>query len=129
VKLIYTSDLLTSDNTTTATFADDTAFSATHEDAVIASKKLQATINKINDWEKKWRIKISQSKAMHITFTLRNQSCQAVQMGNVDLPQKNEVKYYISASCCIEVSLAVFFHLQCNNNNIDLDDTIPHLIN
>jgi hypothetical protein len=29
--LIYTSDLLTSDNTTTATFADDTAILSTHE--------------------------------------------------------------------------------------------------
>jgi hypothetical protein len=30
---------------------------------------------------------------MHITFILRNQTCPTVQMGNVDLPQKNEVKY------------------------------------
>jgi hypothetical protein len=46
--LIYTSDLPTSDNTT-ATFADDTAILATHEDPVKASIKLQATINKIDD--------------------------------------------------------------------------------
>jgi hypothetical protein len=77
--LIYTSDLPTSDNATTAIFVDDTA--------------ILATINKIDEWAKKWRIKISQSKSTHITFTLRNQTCPTVQMDSVDLPQKNEVKY------------------------------------
>jgi hypothetical protein len=62
IYLIYTSHLPTSDNTTTATFADDTAILAIHEDPAIASMKPQATINKINDWEKKWRIKINESK-------------------------------------------------------------------
>jgi hypothetical protein len=82
----HASDLQTSDNTTTATFADDTKILAIHEDSKTASMKLQATINKINEWAKKWRIKINQSKSMYITFTLCNQTCQTVQMGNVDLP-------------------------------------------
>jgi hypothetical protein len=57
--------------------------------------KLQATINKIDDCAKKWRIKLNQSKSTHITFTLRNQTCPTVQMGSVDLPQKNEEKYLV----------------------------------
>jgi hypothetical protein len=44
--LIHTSDLPTSDNTT-ATFADDTAILAIHED-----RTLHATIDKIDDWAK-----------------------------------------------------------------------------
>jgi hypothetical protein len=89
--LIYTSDLQTSDNTSTATFV---TVLATHEDAAIASIKLQATIiNKMDDWAKTWRIKINLSKSTHITFALCNETCQTVQMGRVDLPQKNEVKY------------------------------------
>jgi hypothetical protein len=93
--LISTSDLPTSDNTTTATFADDTAILATHEDLAIASMKLQATINKIEDWAKKWIIKINRSKYTHITFTLRNQICPTGQMDNVTLLHKKEVKYLI----------------------------------
>jgi hypothetical protein len=55
--------------------------------------KLQTTINKLNDWAKKWKIKTNQSKSMHITFTVRKQTCPTVQMGNVNLPQNNGVKY------------------------------------
>jgi hypothetical protein len=84
--LIYTSDLQTSDNTTTATFGDDTAILATHEDPAIASMKLQATISKIDDWAKKWRIKINSSKPTHTSFTLRNQTCPTMQMDNVAIP-------------------------------------------
>jgi hypothetical protein len=54
--------------------------------------KFQAATNKIDDWAKKWRIKVNQSKSTHITFTPRNQTCPTVQMGNVNPPQKNEVK-------------------------------------
>jgi hypothetical protein len=91
--LIYTSNLTTSDNTTTATFADVTTILATDTDPAIASMKLQATNNKIVNWAKKWRIKINQSKPKHITFSLRNETCPTVQMGNVALPQKYEVEY------------------------------------
>jgi hypothetical protein len=49
---IYTGDLPISDSSTTATFTDDTAILATHEDPAIASMQLQATINKIDDWAK-----------------------------------------------------------------------------
>jgi hypothetical protein len=53
---------------------------ATHEEPAIISMKLQATVSKIDNWAKKWRIKINQSKFTHITFTLHNESCLAVQM-------------------------------------------------
>jgi hypothetical protein len=48
----------------------------------------------IDDWAKKWRIKINQSKCTHITFTLCNQTRQTMRMGNVALPRRNEVKYW-----------------------------------
>jgi hypothetical protein len=56
---IYTNHLPTSDNTTTPTFVDDRALLATHEEPAVASMKLQATINNIEDWAKKWRTKIN----------------------------------------------------------------------
>jgi hypothetical protein len=79
--LIHTGDLPTSDNRTAATFASNTAILATHEDPAIALMKLQAIISKIDDWVKKWRIKINQSKSTRITFTLHNQTSLTMQMG------------------------------------------------
>jgi predicted metal-dependent RNase len=76
---ICTSDLPTSDNIKTATFTDDTEVLATHEKPAIASGKLQVTNNKIDDWAKKWRIKLNQSKYTHITFTAHNLTCPTVQ--------------------------------------------------
>jgi histone H2A len=58
--VIYTSDLPMSDNITAATFADDATILVTHEEQVIASVKLQ-DISKINEWAKKWRIKVNQT--------------------------------------------------------------------
>jgi hypothetical protein len=72
--------LPTSDNTTAVTSTDDTAVLAIHEDLAIASMKLQSTINKIEDWVQKWRIKINESKSKHITFTICIQTCLTVQI-------------------------------------------------
>jgi hypothetical protein len=49
--LIYTSDLPTSDNTTTASLAGDTAILASHQESGITSMELQH-INEINEWAK-----------------------------------------------------------------------------
>jgi hypothetical protein len=55
--------------------------------------KFQAANTKIDNGATKCSIEINQRKCMHITFTLRNQTCPTLQMGNVVPPQKNEVKY------------------------------------
>jgi hypothetical protein len=64
------------------------------KDPAIATLKLQAIINKIDDGVKKCRIKINQSKCDHIIIhPIHSQTCLTVQMSNADLPQKYEVKY------------------------------------
>jgi len=51
--ILYTSDLLTSRNTTMGTFADDTAIFATHADPTTASPNLQEQLNTVENWLKK----------------------------------------------------------------------------
>jgi histone H2A len=53
--LLYTADLPTSPESTTATFADDTAaVVATDSEPAIASQQLQTNLLAIQNWFKKW---------------------------------------------------------------------------
>jgi hypothetical protein len=49
-------------NTTIATFADDTALLATDRDPALASQRLQHYSDLLQDWFDKWKIKINQTK-------------------------------------------------------------------
>jgi hypothetical protein len=91
--VLYTAGLPTSPESTTATFADDTAVLATDSDPATASKKLQTNLLAIQNWFKKWRMKANECKSIHVTLT-RKQTCPPVQINNVQLPQKEEVKYH-----------------------------------
>lgn len=90
---LYTSDLPTSNNITLATFADDTAIMASDVNPIIASKKLQSYLNKLQTWLNIWRIKVNSSKSVHITFTTKSKNCAAISLNNCVLPHKEEVRY------------------------------------
>lgn len=91
--LLFTSDLLLDKAVTTGTFADDTAVLAINEDPSLASMLLQKSINNISDWLKKWRIKVNESKSVHVTFTLGRKKCPSVTLNNIQVPQAGHVKY------------------------------------
>lgn len=91
--LLYTADMPTSRETLTATFADDTAILASHYDPAMATQRLQNSLNKIQTWLHKWRIKVNEDKSTHITFTTRKETCPPVLLNNQAIPQKEEVKY------------------------------------
>lgn len=91
--LLYTADLPTDSSVTTATFADDTAILAIHNDPIIASNHLQENLNRIQKWLKLWRIKANETKSTHITFTTHTETCPKVYQNETQIPQANDAKY------------------------------------
>jgi hypothetical protein len=72
--LVHTADLPTSPESTTATFADDTAVVAVDSDPAIPSQKLQTDVLAIQSF-KKWKMTAIESKSIHVTFTTRRATC------------------------------------------------------
>jgi hypothetical protein len=95
--LLYTADLPTSPESTTATFDDDTAVVAVDSGPAIASQKLQTDLFAIQNWlKKKWRLKANESESIHVTFTTGRETCPPsppVHINNVKLPREDDVKY------------------------------------
>lgn len=90
---LYTADIPSSPDTVMATFADDTAILASHQDPVLASQLLQSELDDVSDWLQTWRVKVNENKSAHVTFTTRPGTCPPVSLNNVLLPQVDEVKY------------------------------------
>ena len=61
--------------TPTATYADDTAILASHEDPIVATSKLQTHLYRLEQWLQQWRICANESKSTQVTFTLRREEC------------------------------------------------------
>lgn len=90
---IFTSDLPTTRSITTATYADDIAYLASHDDPCRASTNLQEVLDKTHSWLNKWRIRASAQKSVHMTFSLRKGDCPPVRFGNDILPNTDNAKY------------------------------------
>lgn len=91
--LLYTADLPTCPNTVVATFADDTAILASDKNLDTATAKLQTNLDSLQQWANKWKMKISETKSQHITFTLKHGTCPPVTFNDTPLPQVDDVKY------------------------------------
>lgn len=91
--VLFTADIPTNPNTTTATFADDTVVMATHRNPNTASKYLQDHLNSIECWLLKWRLRVNETKSTHITFTLRKETCPPVTLNSKPIPQADDTKY------------------------------------
>ncbi|CAG4973470.1 unnamed protein product [Parnassius apollo] len=81
------------DYTTTATYADDTALLSAHSNPETASSQLQNHLIEVERWLNHWRIKANESKSVHVTFTLRRETCPPVTLNCKVIPQENNAKY------------------------------------
>lgn len=91
--LIYTHDLPQDDDVLIATFADDTAILAVGKDVGDATSKLQNATDHVTAWTKKWRIKINETKSVHVNFTNRKGVYKPVYIDQNIVPYANSAKY------------------------------------
>lgn len=91
--LLYTNDLPTLQHNTIATFADDTAIMSLGKNNLESTEKLQAALNDIHSWTKKWRIKLNESKSVHVDFTNKLISYKPVYINEQIVPYSNTAKY------------------------------------
>lgn len=91
--ILFTADLPTSNNITTASFADDKAIMVNNSDPNIAAIHLQQHLNDIHEWSRLWRIKINEHKSVQVTFTKCRGTSPTLILNGQTLPQSDNVRY------------------------------------
>jgi hypothetical protein len=59
----------------------------------ISTRKLQSAVNKVAIWIRKWRIKLNESKSVHIDFTNNKIKQQPIFIDGTKVPYDNTAKY------------------------------------
>jgi predicted GIY-YIG superfamily endonuclease len=91
--LLYTCDLPTFENNIVATFADDTAVMAIAETNEETTLKLQRSINIIQEWTNRWKIKLNETKSTHVDFTNKRITHKPLYINNKVVPYADTAKY------------------------------------
>lgn len=91
--VLFTSDLPEREENSIATFADDTAVLSVGETNHVTIPKLRRYIKKLQDWTSKWRIKMNETKSVHVDFTNRKLDYFPLHLNGKTIPHANEAKY------------------------------------
>ena len=54
---------------------------------------MQTSLHEIQQWLKKWFMKVNETKSPQVTFTFKRSVCPSVQLNNKHLAQPDDVKY------------------------------------
>ena len=124
--LVYTSDAATSSNYYVASFADDTALLCTDDTVEASTSSLQAAVNAVNSWTKRWNIKLNNSKSVHIDFTHKQIERKHLFMDNVELPYSDSAKYL---GMILDTQLRWKEHVKKKKLELDINFAKLHWLN
>jgi hypothetical protein len=92
--LVCNSDLLTMNETTTATFTNDISLMATGKDAKTSTSKVQTATKKLPQWTNHWNIKLNEQKSIHVNFTNKRLiDSTNIEMNGATISYENNAKY------------------------------------
>lgn len=91
--LLYTCDIPELENNIIATFADDTAIMAIGCTHAEATEKVQMAVNQVYEWTNKWKIKLNESKSIHIDFSNKQIKYSPIYINCQIIPYENTAKY------------------------------------
>lgn len=92
LQLIYTFDILISAGTHTSTIVYNTAVISIHKRPIVDSGQLQEHVLTLEKWLEKFKIIADANNCTYVTFTLRRDTCPALNIFNSSIPQKYHVK-------------------------------------
>jgi hypothetical protein len=91
--LLYTSDLPMLEQNVVATFADDIAIMVIGDNNSESTEKLQTAVTKVQCWTRTWRIKLNETKSVHIDFTNKCIEHKPIYINHHIVPYENTAKY------------------------------------
>ena len=77
----------------TASFADDTAILATGNTIEESTNKLQKATDTVSNWTKRWRIKLNETKSIHVNFTNVKVNWIPIYLNSQQVSHANTAKY------------------------------------
>jgi hypothetical protein len=87
--MLYTWHIPQEEDTTTATFADDTVILAVGYSSEETTTKLQEACIRINNWTRLRRMLINENKSVHIDFAYSKNVQIPVVINNTNIPYSN----------------------------------------
>lgn len=114
--ILYTSDFPKVDNCTYALFADDSAIFCSGLLATNILSSIQTALDRVDEFSKKWKIKVNAEKSQAIFFTRKRKTCYTPQtnlkMNGRDITWSRSVRY-----------LGVFL-----NTRLTFNDHVSHIV-
>ncbi|BES99548.1 Reverse transcriptase (RNA-dependent DNA polymerase) [Nesidiocoris tenuis] len=92
--VIFSSDFPSDTELTIAHFADDVAILSKQANCRLAAEELQRMTARIDDWCKKWRVRVNPTKSNVVRFTyLRKVTDETIQLQGTAVPVSTSVRY------------------------------------
>ena len=91
--VLYTADIPDTQSAMVAMYADDIAILSRRKDYQIASTQVQTAVSKVEEWAKRWKIKLNKLKSTRVEFALHPHGYEPTFINNKPMLSFNMTRY------------------------------------